>query len=167
MHYGRSPAKRIFQATRHWVIRTHCSPNSCFLTQSMRSVQLSSVPVFVYNVRTVIWRIFFIVKWILKKSWQKSRQFCLNFQSVSGENLKAMGSKIVLSVIVQCEFLKKWPCNLPTFWNLFTKDVWRMFTILVKPPSLCIRFLCSYKTKNCSFIFKAKEAFEPFGLVIS
>ena len=51
VHYGRSPAKRIFQATRHWVIRTHCSPNSCFLTQSMRSVQLSSVPVFVYNVR--------------------------------------------------------------------------------------------------------------------
>ena len=53
VHYGRSPAKRIFQATRHWVIRTHCSPNSCFLTQSMRSVQLSSVPVFVYIVRTI------------------------------------------------------------------------------------------------------------------
>ena len=120
------------------------------------STQFSS-SVCVQRTYAAIWRFFLCVREVnFLKLWQKSRQICLNFQSVSGENLKSMGSKIVLSVIVQCEFLKKWPCNLPTFWNLFTKDVWRMFTKLVKPPPYASDFCVLTKPKMVPFTtFKA------------
>ena len=112
---------------------------------------------------------FVFVKWILKKSWWKPRQLCFNFQSVSGENLKSMGSKIVLSVIVQCEsFWRSDPVICRRF-EIYLPKTWRMFTKVKtrETTTVCIRFLYSYKTKNGSFTFKAKEAFKSFCLVIS
>ena len=52
----------------------------------------------------------------------------------------------------ECHF---WKFLFPIlFWNLFTKDVWRMFTTLVKPPPYAFDFCVLTKPKMVPLLSK-------------